>query len=218
MNLDHTISSNIEDVDVNITEFGNIAIYLMENGVICRSDSTIERELYDKFIRVKEELMQYFKIIGVHLYHNEEFYSVRAYAPDASYPNSDEIIDSGSSMLRMTMNKDLAASLLVSYLLYEQYRAEARLEDDFTAVIQQHEFETAHAAMLGIDAISIKNKTQKDEMYKQLKKLKAINYNKDFFSSEEYPIIIRPLIFDIILEENILEVLENNSRRDKNED
>ena len=217
MNLDYTISSSIEDTDINITEFGNIAIYLMENGVICRSDSTVERALYDRFIRVKEELMQYFKIIGVHLYHNEDFYSIRAYAPDALHPNSNEVTENGSSMLRMPMNKDLAASLLIAYLLYEQYRTEARLEDDFTAVVQQHEFETAHAAMLGIDTISSKNKTQKDENYRQLKKLRAINYNKEFFTSEDYPIIIRPLIFDIVLEEKILEVLDSK-KRDINED
>lgn len=203
MNLSSYIENQINEVDVNIEEFGNIAIYLMDNGVICRDDSKAEKSLYDKFIRVEEEMMQYLLIIGVRIYHNKEFFSVRAYAPDAIHPHSNDITEEGSSLMRLSINKELAAALLVCYLLYEQYRSEGRLEDDFTAVVEQHEFITAHAAMLGIDVIQNNNKNISTEIYKALKRIRAVNYHPDFLISDEYPLIIRPYIYDIIPEENI---------------
>ena len=203
MNLNSYIKNSVSDVNVSVDEFGDIAIYLLDSGVICRDDTKVERNLYDKFIRIEEEMMQYLKIIGVHIYHNREFFSVRAYAPDATHPHSDDVADGGSSLMRLSINKELAASLLICYLIYEQYRSEARLEDDFTAVVEQHEFITAHAAMLGIDVIQSGSKNIPAEIYKSLKKLRAINYHSDFFNSDEYPLIIRPYIYDIVPEENL---------------
>lgn len=211
MNLNNYINNHIGDVDVSVDEFGDIAIYLLDTGVICRDDSKTERDLYDKFVRVKEELMQYLSILGIHLYHNEEFFSIRAYAPDSVHPNSEKVFEDGSSLMRLSINKELAASLLISYLLYEQYRSEARLKDDFTAVVEQHEFVTAHATMLGIDIVQSGNKNISTDTYKMLKKLRAVNYHPDFFSSDEYPLIIRPFIYDIVPEENLQTIEESKN-------
>jgi len=217
MNLRKVIDESIEPADVTVDEFGDIVIYLMDHGVICRDDSVTEREMYDRYVRVKEEVAEYLSVIGVPLYHNEEFASVRAYAPDSVYPKSNEIKEEGSSLMRLPIGKELAASLLVAYLLYDQKRREGLLQDDFTAVVHKSEFLTAHSTMLGIGVDASRNKTSRDEIYKAMRRLRAVAYHKEFLASDEYPLIIRPLIYDIVPEESakaVLEMLEKEPHED----
>lgn len=227
MNIRTHIESKIEDSHVSINEFGDIIIYLMNHGVICRTekgthsehDPSKETELYDKLVRVKEEVADYLSIIGMALYHNEEFQSVRIYAPDAEYPHDNEIKEEGSSLMRFSIGKDLSAALIICYILYEEKRNEGSLEDNFTSVISQLEFMSAFSTILGMDYDASRTKGQKDEMYKSLKKLRAINYHSDFLGSVEYPLIIRPLIYDIILEDTVKNTIDNiEKERHNNED
>lgn len=216
MNIRTYLETNIEDSHVTSNEFGDIIIYLLDQGVICRPtkgthserDPLVEIQLYDKFIRVKKEIIDYLSIIGMGIYHNEEFQSIRIYAPDAEYPNDNEIKDDGSTLMRFTIGKDLSAAIIICYMLYEQYRGEGRLEDDFTAVVSQQEFMSAFAAILGIDYDATRTRGIKDEVYRSLKRMRAINYHGDFFSSNEYPVIIRPLIYDIVMEDTIKNTIE----------
>lgn len=211
MNIRSHIEERIDGTNVDCNEFGDIIIYLLNHGVIVRpnrgthseKDPQIEGTLYDKFVRVKEEAIDYLSIIGMGVYHNEEFQSIRVYAPDAKYPHDNEEKEEGSSLMRFAINKDLSASLIICYALYEEKRNEGKLEDDFTAVVSQFEFMSAIGIMLGVDYDSTRGKVAKEEIYKALKRMRAINYNKEFLSSTEAPLIIRPLIYDIVLEDTV---------------
>ncbi|WP_122894122.1 DUF4194 domain-containing protein [Arcobacter peruensis] len=229
MRISQYIKNQIEDSGITEKEFGDIVIYLMHNGVICRPDTgthsegdpTTEKKLYDDFLLVKNEINDFLSILGIDVYHNEEFRSIRLFPPDADYPGSNIIRDeeSASSLMRLNITKDLAASLIVLYLLYEQHSSEK--EEDFTVVINEVEFMSSFKSKLNLDVAEKISKTAKakEELFKELKRLRVIKYHKNFFNhNEEYPIIIRPLIFDLVPQGIVKDTLEEfRSKKEEKE-
>lgn len=209
-----------EDCPVSIERFGDIIIYLLHHGVICRAkpgiysegDSQKETDLYDDFLLVENQIRDYLSIIGMNIKVNKEFYTIRIYPPDADYPGSQEVIDdeNASSFMRMNISKDLAASLMVTYLLYEEHKN--KQNDDFTIAISQVEFMNSFRSKLNLDLAETlsKNGKRKEELFKELKRLRVIKYNKDFFTPEsQYPIVIKPTIYDLVPESIIKDVIDN---------
>lgn len=227
MNIITCIEKSIEEDNVSLKEFGDIVIYLMHHGVICRptqgthseNDPVIEKGLYDAFIEVENQIVDYFSIMGVGLHHNKDFQTVRIFPPDADFPGNKNLIDDdGSSLMRLNIGKDISSALIVLSLLYEQYEAE-KLED-FTVVINQVEFMNAFRSKLNLDVAEKISKTQKskEDLFKSLKKLRVIRYHKNFFEPDsEYPIVIRPLIFDVVPQTIVLDILEEFSSNNKEE-
>jgi len=222
------IEKYIEDSYVNIDDFGDIIIYLLHHGVICRptagshsmDDPSIEGTLYDKFILVKNEIYDYLSVIGVSVYHNEEFESIRIYPPDADFPGNNNIVESesASSLMRMNISKETAASLIILYLLYEQHGSQK--EEDFTVAISQVEFMNAFRSKLNLNLAEKINKTSKarENLFKELKRLRVIKYHKDFFdNTEQYPIVIRPLILDLVPQSIVKSTLEEFTQKNSSE-
>jgi hypothetical protein len=211
--ISHEISRAIAPADVELREFGDLVIALMDRGVICREDSPAEKELYDRYMRCKPMLHDYLDVMGIGVLHNEDFASVRVYAPDANYPGGLPP-EEPSSQMRFSVNADLSAALIICFLLHKQHAAEGRQQEDYSVVVNRDEFYTAHATLLAYDPRP--NKTARDEVVRALGRLKAVTYHSDFFDNDEYPIIIRPLIYDIVLEEAVQATLERLSNGEEN--
>jgi hypothetical protein len=56
MKLSEYIEDRLEAANVGLEEFRELAIRLLNYGVLTRDESQTERELYDRFVRI-EELM-----------------------------------------------------------------------------------------------------------------------------------------------------------------
>jgi hypothetical protein len=222
MGISQYIKNQIEESGISEKEFGDIIIYLMHNGVICRpdigshseGDPSTEKKLYDDFLLVKNEVNDYLSILGIDIYHNEEFRSIRLFPPDADYPGSKVVRDeeSASSLMRLNITKELSASLIVLYLLYEQHSSEK--QEDFTVVVNEVEFMSSFKSKLNLDIAEKITKTSraKEDLFKELKRLRVIKYHKNFFNqNEQYPIIIRPLIFDLVPQGIVKDTLEEFS-------
>lgn len=203
------IEKLLQDTPVDREQFGDLLIYLMTYGAINRpekgtyseKDTAIETELYDRYVLVKDLVADVFSLFGIGIAHNEHFKSVRLYAPDADFPGSNEVKDKGSNLMRMPISKDLAAALIVCYQLYEQHRMDGTLEDDFTAVVSQIEFMSGFTTLLGIEYDATRTKGVKDDVYRSLKRMRAVNYHANFLTSADYPLIIRPQIYEIVPED-----------------
>jgi len=219
----------VEECQISIERFGNIIIYLLHHGVICRptpgshseSDYKKELDLYDDFLLVEDIIRDYLSIIGIDIKVNKDFETIRIYPPDTDYPGNPNIIDNenASSLMKMKVSNDLSISLIVLYLLYEQHTSEQN--DDFTIAVSQVQFMNSFRSKLNSDLAEIlsKNIKRKEELFRELKKLRVINYHKEFFNSdEEYPIVIRPTIYDLVPEsiiKDILQDIENNKGNEK---
>lgn len=203
--LSHDVSRTIAPTGVELREFGDLVIALMDRGVICREDSAAEKELYDRYIRCKSMVHDYVDILGIGVLHNEDFRSVRFYAPDANHPGGIPP-EEPSNQMRLSVNADLSAALIVCFLLHKQHTGEGHQQEDYSVIVNRDEFYTAHATLLSYDPKP--HKTARDEVIRALGRLKAVTYHTDFFDNDEYPIVIRPLIYDIVLEEAVEAALE----------
>ena len=57
---------------------------LLDYGVLCRDDSLVEAELYDRFVRIHALVNDYLALMGVRFAHDAEFKFVRILPPGAS--------------------------------------------------------------------------------------------------------------------------------------
>jgi hypothetical protein len=229
MSMINYISKAIEDTGLTEKEFGDIVIYLMHHGVLSRpeegthseSDPFKEKELYDNYLLAKNEINDYLSVIGMDIYHNEEFRTLRLYPPDSDYPGSKVIRDkeTSSTLMRKKISQELAASLIILYLLYEENSV--KKEEDFTVVISDIEFMNAFRTKLNLDTAEKLSKSfkLKEDLFKELKQLRAIKYNKNYFNEgEDYPLVIRPLIYDLVPEEVIKSTLEEFNETNENKE
>jgi len=229
MNIKSYISEHVKKDNVSVEEFGDVIVYLLEHGVITdpvegthsENDPACEKELYYKFKRVEKEIIEYLSIMGIGVNVNKEFRSIRVYAPDANFPKSKELKDEelSSNRMRLHINKDLSASLIVCYLIYQQHREEHKLIN-FVAVVSIFEFLSAFNSKLGIEYGENKTKTEKDLLFRTLKKLRVIDYRRDAIDNIDSNIVIRPLIYDVLLEEKVDGFLKQLAEKevDDNED
>jgi len=229
MNLLNYISKEIEETGLTEKEFGDIIIYLMHYGVISRpeegthseSDPLKEKELYDNYLMAKNTINDYLSVIGMDIYHNEEFRTLRLYPPDADYPGSKIIRDkeTSSTLMRKRISKELAASLIILYLLYEEHSINK--QEDFTVVVSDIEFMNAFRTKLNLDIAEKLSKSSKikEDLFKELKQMRAIKYNKNYFNeNEDYPLVIRPLIYDLVPENIIKNTLEEFRETNENKE
>ena len=52
MNIYNVIHGIVEEENLTMDDFKQLATYLLEKGVIAREDSLLEESLYDKYVRV----------------------------------------------------------------------------------------------------------------------------------------------------------------------
>ena len=219
MSISNFLKNRIGDERrVSVERFGDIIIYLLHYGVICRptsgthseSDYQRELELYDDFLLIEEEIRDYLSVIGIGVKINRDFETIRIYPPDADFPGNLKTVDeeNGSTLMRANVSKDLSSTLVILYLLYEQNLSEQN--DDFTIAVSQVQFMNSFRSLLDSDLAEVlsKNTKRKEDLFKELKRLRVINYHKDFFNSlDRYPIVIRPTIYDLVPESIVKDVL-----------
>jgi len=200
------IKKSLFALEIEYKDFGDLLLYLLSKSVICESDNEMERSMYRRYLMCEDLVKDYFDVIGIGVHHNENFNSVRIYAPDADYPANMNMADQPNNKLRMPLSKDENAALIVAYILYQNYSQEDKL-DEFTAVISREEFYAAHATYLSYEPKE--NESARRDVLTKLAKLKVVEFHAKFFEQKEYPLIIRPYILDLILSENIKQYIKN---------
>lgn len=205
-NISFGIKKSLSSLEIEYNDFGDLLLYLLSKSVICEADSEIEKSMYRRYLMCEELVKDYFDVLGIGVFHNEVFNSVRIYAPDADYPMNINIADQTNNKLRMSLSKDENAALIVSYLLYQNYSQEDKLEE-FTAIVSREEFYAAHATYLSYEPKE--NESARKDVLTRLAKLKVIEFNSKFFDQSDYPLIIRPYILDLILSENVKQYIKN---------
>lgn len=202
--ISHDIAQALAPIGVELDEFGDLIITLMDKGVICRDDGGSEQEMYDRYVLCKSLVHDYLDVMGIGILHNEEFHSVRLFAPDAEYPGSLPR-ESTMSRVRFAIGADLSAALLVCFLLHKQHAAEGRQQEDYSVAVSRDEFYTAHATLLSYEPRP--QKSAREEVLRALVRFKAVHFHTDFFENDELPLMIRPYIYDIVPESAVESVL-----------
>jgi hypothetical protein len=195
------LTERLEPAGVTLPEYQELCLRLLNYGVLCRDESQVEQQLYDRYVRVAELVEEYLLVLGVQLFHERRFAYVRLYPPGTQVPGM-EAADSEafSSGLRARLRQDEVALLLVLRLQYDRALREGQLDEDGFVTESIESLGLAMRSQLGR---SLPEKlTERKRVLERLRKLRLIKYRQDEnLESAEAGLKIHPMIVSFVTEQ-----------------
>jgi hypothetical protein len=205
--LDDYLQDRLKKAGVTLDEYRELCLRLLNYGLLCRDESQIEQQLYDRFLRVAELVEQYLGVVGIRLFHDRRFAYVRLYPPGSRVPGMEDAEESAfSSGLRARLRQDEVALLLVLRLLYDKALREGQLDDNGHVT---ESLESIGIAMRNQLGRGLPEKlTDRKRVLERLRKLRLIHYRQEQnIESGDAGLKIHPMIVTFVTEE-VLSALE----------
>lgn len=187
-------AEQLEKKNYSQEEFSELLIRLLDYGVLCRDESQIEEQLYDRFLQLKDFVEDYLLMIGIRLQHDERFHFVRIYPPGAQVPGMpDEVDQPFNSGFRQRLSQQDIGVLLVLRAEYDKSLREGQMDEN-------------GCVMLSLEALSIgmrnllnrslpETLTERNRLLIRLKQLRLIHFKMaDDDDQEDCWLKIRPTI------------------------
>ena len=225
--LSSLLQEQLEKLNLTLDNWRELVQRLLDYGVLCRDDSLVEAELYDRFVRIHELVNDYLGLMGVRFQHDSHFRFVRILPPGARLPGMDDESDEPfNAGLRNRLNQHEVALVLVLRAEYDKALREGSIDEQGNATLS---LEAIAMAMKSLLRRSLpENLGERRQAFKRLRQLRLINFfaESDIDSGESW-IKIRPLIINLVnnewleqirnhLAENLLLVDEESD--DQNQD
>ena len=183
---------------VSITEYSELVIRLLDYGVLCRDESQIEQQLYDRFLRVEETVAEYLSVLGIRLLHDRRFQFVRLCPPGADVPGL-EADDgfSGQLAFRDRMNQAEVALVLVLRTEYDKALRSGALDDQGCAPT------SLEAVAIALDNLLKRQLpeqlTERKQMFRRLRQRRLIHWQQDEqLGDGDSWLRIRPIIMSYV--------------------
>lgn len=191
---------------LDLQDFTELLIRLMDYGVICRDESQVEADLYDRYLRVEPLIEDYLSLLGVRIQHERRFCFVRLYPPGARVPGlQDEGTDPQGSGpfnngLRATLNQQEVAMILVLRAEYDKALREGNVDEQGAVLVS---LESLGIALRNLLRRSLpENKTERTLLFRRLRQLRLINYRQEEdVESDDTWIRIRPTLMSFVSDE-----------------
>jgi hypothetical protein len=209
MHLNEYLEQRLEPSGVGREALQELLIRLLNYGVLVRAESMIERELYDRFVRVEETVAEALSLYGIALYHDRRFEYVRLYPPGSRMPSADADEQSFGGSLRARLSQHEVALILVLRAQYDKALREGRIDEHGYAT---EPFEAVSLAMKNWLNRSLPEKaTERRRVFQRLRRLRLIDYREeeDVERSEAW-LRIHPMIVDFVSRDAI-EALQSAS-------
>lgn len=195
------LDARLEKAGVTLEEYQELCLRLLNYGVLCRDESQVEQQLYDRFVRVPEAVEDYLAMVGIRLFHDRRFAYVRLYPPGARVPGmEDAASETFSGGLRARLRQDEVALLLVLRQLYDKALREGQLDDGGFVT---ESLESIGIAMRNQLGRSLPEKlTERKRVFERLRKLRLLQYRQDqALASGEAGLKIHPMIATFVTDE-----------------
>ena len=202
--LSKALSEALETTGVTLQEFRELLLRLLNYGVLCRAESQIEQQLYDRYLRIESLVGEYLDVIGVSLFHDRRFAYLRLYPPGASVPGMEDAPEGTfAGGLRARLRQDEVALLLVLRLQYDKALREGQL-DEHGYVLES--VESLAIAMRNLLGRSLPDKiVERKRVFNRLRQLRLIEYRQDEeMESGEAWMRIHPMIVTFVTDESLL--------------
>jgi hypothetical protein len=196
--IDEHIKQALQSLGLSLDEFSELLIRLLDYGIICRDESQIEANLYDRYLLCESLVEDYLSLIKIRLYHDRQFCFLRAYPPGAEVPGlPDDDNSSANSSLRSRPSQQEIAVILALRVEYEKALREGQVDDKGCVMLP---FEGLVFAMKNLLKRSLpENISERKAIFKRLKQLRLIQFNQDDdLDNEEYWFSIQPSIANFV--------------------
>lgn len=195
--LTSLLQEQLDKHNVTLDNWRELLQRLLDYGVLCRDDSQVEAELYDRFVRIDELVNEYLALIGLRFQHDPNFRFVRVLPPGARIAGmDDESDDPMNAGLRNRLNQHEVALILVLRAEYDKALREGSIDEQGCTTLS---LEAIALAMKSLLRRSLpENMGERRQAFKRLRQLRLIQFysEADIESSESW-IKIRPLIINL---------------------
>ncbi len=209
--LHRALKQALKETSVSFERFQTIAIRLLDSGVLASGDSQLETALYTDAVRALVPLQAYFDIIGCTLFHDHAYEYIRLYPPGSDIPGREqEDNDTLPRGLRMALPQADIAAALILRLLYSEAVQNGEMDEDGEVMVNLETFNTTMATQLKRNQpLSV---TERRASFGRLRGLKLINFPSDIdVTDPNARLSIRPLITTLVHEQNLNELLDDES-------
>jgi hypothetical protein len=205
----HFIEQKLEKQGLDRRELSELLIRLLDYGVICRDESQVEQQLYDRYLRLEEIISDYLELIGVRVQHDKRFQFIRLYPPGAQIPGvQDEPNAIQSPGLRMRLNQNEVALILVLRAQYDKALREGQLDEQGCVMVSLESLSIAIKNLL--KRTLPENMTERKQLFRRLKQLRLIQIaNEDRLDDGDMWMRIRPMIMSYVSEQVLADLMEN---------
>ena len=198
------LTERLEKAGLTLGEYQELCLRLLNYGVLCRDESHVEQQLYDRYVRIPELVDDYLRIVGIQVFHDRRFAYVRLYPPGTQVPGMEDVEQSAfASGLRARLRQDEVALLLVLRQLYDKALREGQLDDGGFVTESIESIGIAIRNQLGR---SLPEKlTERKRVFERLRKLRLIQYRQEQdLDMGEAGLKIHPMIVAFVTEDALV--------------
>ncbi|WP_049721725.1 DUF4194 domain-containing protein [Gilvimarinus polysaccharolyticus] len=201
------LSKALESANVSFEAWRELVMRLLDYGVLCRNESQIEQELYDRFVRLEVALHDYLALSGIRLQHDSRHEFVRVLPPGADFPGieGDDLPYTG---MRSKLSQHEIALALVLRIEYDKALREGQVEDGGSVLVPMESVVLSLKNLLGRDLPE--PVVERRKLLRGLKQLRLIDYNSDDEQAEPW-LRVRPLIINYVSDSVIDQLLQVTS-------
>jgi hypothetical protein len=205
----HFIEQKLEKHGLDRRELSELLIRLLDYGVICRDESQVEQQLYDRYLRLEEIVSDYLELIGVRVQHDKRFQFIRLYPPGAQIPGVQDEPNAIQSLgLRMRLNQNEVALILVLRAQYDKALREGQVDEQGCVMVSLESLSIAIKNLL--KRTLPENMTERKQLFRRLKQLRLIQIaNEDRLDDGDMWMRIRPMIMSYVNEQVLADLIEN---------
>lgn len=172
------LNAALKDIAVELDDFSELLIRLLDYGVISRDESQIEGLLYDRFLQCEELVEDYLSVLMLRLQHDRRFCFVRVFPPGAEIPGvvTDEHVPFNNGFRVKPSQQDVAV-ILTLRVEYEKALREGQVDDKGCVLLSLEGLIIALQNLLKRSLPELLG--ERKALFKRLKQLRLIQFNAD---------------------------------------
>lgn len=213
--LSEFLNDRLDKAGLELDEFRELLIRLLNYGVLCRAESQVEQRLYDRYQRIPLLVQDTLELFGVRLHHDERFETIRLYPPGSRVPGMEDAEhEAWSGSLRRRLSQAEVALLLVLRMQYDKALREGRVDENGFVT---ESLESLTIAMKNLLGRSLPEKlTERRRLFLRLRQLRLIDFHQeeDLDNSEAW-LRIHPMIVEFVNDEAITALEQGGSVLEK---
>lgn len=192
------VEQQLEQQGLQTRDFTELMIRLLDYGVICRDESQVEQQLYDRFMRLENLVGEYLSLLGIRMQHDKRFQFVRLFPPGAEVPGMAEENDAPFHHgFRARLSQHEVAMVLILRSLYDKALREGQV-DELGNVMAS--LENISITMKNLLKRSLpENLTDRKQLFRRMRQLRLISLsNEDSLENADLWMRIRPMIMSFV--------------------
>lgn len=201
----------LEKEGIQLKEFSELLIRLMDYGVICRDESQVEQILYDRYLRVENIAQDYISLMGIRIQHDRRFQFVRCFPPGAQVPGMDDDDQPFNGGLRVRLSQNEVALVLVLRSQYDKALREGKVDEQGCVLVS---LESLGIALKNLLSRNLPEQlTERKQLFRRLRQLRLIQLaDEDALENTEFWLKIRPMIMSYVSDDVLSELVAEQAQ------